>query len=358
MHHPLTRVDHRRPRLLAALAFAGLWLVAATVRAQPFGTWLSLTGPTDGYLLVPDSAALSPTSAFTIEAWVAIHDVNPGNLCSSIIGKNWFQNYWLGVCGTTLRSFSRGGGQNFDAGTVPASGWTHVALVYNGNKSFHYINGELVGSHNDPGGPTPNNAELRIGSDILFPHTPSGAIDEVRLWRVARTQDQIRATINLHLGAPQQGLVAVWSLDGVNDPVGGHNGSLHGGAGFLGFPVGPGCVGSSTQACVQGGRFGITATFRTADAPGPTDGTAKVVASGSESAVFWFFAASNWELMAKALNGCGIDNRYWVYNAGLTDRFFRLQVFDYHALQNKVYFNYPGAPAPAITDSAAFATCP
>jgi len=33
-------------------------------------------------------------------------------------------------------------------------------------------------------------------------------------------------------------------------------------------------------------------------------------------------------------------------------------VFDVRAGVNKIYFNYPGPPAPAVTDTNAFATCP
>jgi hypothetical protein len=62
--------------------------------------------------------------------------------------------------------------------------------------------------------------------------------------------------------------------------------------------------------------------------------------------------------MLKVLNGCGITHHWWVFNAGLTNVFFRLQVTDVMTAKSKIYFNYPGPPAPAITDTTAFAICP
>ena len=38
--------------------------------------------------------------------------------------------------------------------------------------------------------------------------------------------------------------------------------------------------------------------------------------------------------------------------------FYRMTVYDIHAGAQKIYFNYPGPPAPAVTDVTAFATCP
>ena len=62
--------------------------------------------------------------------------------------------------------------------------------------------------------------------------------------------------------------------------------------------------------------------------------------------------------MVKTVNACGFNNRYWAFSAGTTNVFYRLEVLDVRAGVNKIYFNYPGPPAPAVTDTAAFATCP
>jgi hypothetical protein len=76
------------------------------------------------------------------------------------------------------------------------------------------------------------------------------------------------------------------------------------------------------------------------------------------SGIFWFFQITNWELMVKSLNGCGITQHWWLFVAGLTNVHFRLEATDVTKGETKIYFNYPGPPAPAITDTRAFATCP
>ena len=110
--------------------------------------------------------------------------------------------------------------------------------------------------------------------------------------------------------------------------------------------------------CLQN-RFVITSKWRTNPTPGtPTDGNGSVVVAGPNSGIFWFFSSDNWEVMIKALNGCGLNNRYWIFSAATTNVFYRIEVFDSERFEQKIYFNYPGPPAPAVVDTNAFATCP
>jgi hypothetical protein len=353
----------------------GLALVAlgAPAQAQPFSAWAIFNGPTNGYINIPHSPGLNPTSAITVEAWVNV-TIPTGSGCVSLVGKGWMESWWVGLCQSgsnqVLRSYIRGydsasgstnGKINRDAGIVPAGQWTHVAVVWNGTQRLHYINGEQVGVWAESQPLTTSVRSVQIGSDFSYNHTPHGAIDEVRIWSVARSVSQIRSTINIVTHAPQAGLVAVWPLDAnANDPVGGHNGAITGsGVNYFTFPVALNCGSSTVNALCLNTRFAVSAKFRTNPTPGtPTDGDAHVVVAGPNSGIFWFFDSSNWEVMVKSVNGCGLNNRYWIYSAATTDVFYRMEVFDIRAGVNKIYFNYPGAPAPAVTDSNAFATCP
>lgn len=342
--------------LLALCAFAVLMALPERSEAQPFGAWLTLAGhPTNGYVQIPHSAALNPTTAITIEAWVNIRD-NAG--CSSIIGKDYHEAYWVGICGTTLRAYLRGDGSLHDAGTIPVGKWTHIAVTSDGTSQKHYINGELIQTFAAGGGPRASTDPVRIGSDVSWNFTPQGSIDEVRLWNVARTLEQIRSTINVPITADQPGLVSVWALNGnPNDVIGTHEGAMGGGGtGFLTFPVAVSCGASSGFNHCLDGRFVVTTDWRT----GPsTSGRGSVVPfPPSSSGLFWFFNPDNWEVMVKVVDGCGLNNRYWVFSAATTNVFYRMEVFDIQAGVNKVYFNYPGPPAPAVTDTNAFATCP
>ncbi len=359
MPRVLQRQLHFPARLLLAfLVLIALLLVFSTVAAaQPFGAWGVWNGAPGKYVDVPHSADLNPTAAITIEAWV-INTLPMGEqTCRSIIGKHYQETYWVGICGTTLRSYLKGSASLQNGGTVPASQWTHVAVTFDGAARNHYINGELVASFPEAG-PLPTNvSNVRIGSDVAWDYPPFGAIDEVRLWNVARSVEQIRGSINVPITSAQPGLVAVWSLDGGTDVLGGHNGALVGGLAFLTFPVALDCgTSTATSACLNT-RFSASITFR--DPNTGEYGVGQVVdCPNPDSALFWFFSANAWEVMVKTVNACGFNNRYWAFSAATTNVFYRLEVLDVRGGANKIYFNYPGPPAPAVTDTAAFQTCP
>ena len=362
----MTRVT----RFIAGVAFPALvlLLLAPAAAAQPFGAWLSLGGtPNTGHARVPANAALNPTATFTFEAWVAItNNSAAGEDCRSIAGKNWQQAWWVGLCGVggkpTLRSYLRGSGSARNGGQIEPGRWTHVAVVFNGTNRLHYINGELAATFAETGALTTSGDEMRIGSDVSWQLTPTGNINEVRLWNVARTEAELRAGMRNPITAPQAGLVAVWPLNGnAGDVIGPHDGSTTGtGVAFLTFPVAPNCgAGTATSLCLRD-RFSISARWRTDPAPGSlTNGQAPVAGVANVgSGLFQFFAPDNWEIMVKALNGCGLNNRYWIFSAATTNVFYRLEVFDVKAGAQRIYFNYPGPPAPAVTDTDALATCP
>lgn len=353
-------------RLLPLLTLALLALVAAfalprAAEAQPFNTYLGFTGnPTHGYMRVPHSSSLNPTGGFTFEAWVRIHDANGTSGCSSIAGKNYLQAWWIGVCGTNLRSYLKGSGSAHTIGTIPADIWTHIAVTFDGANRRHYINGELVGTFAETGPLTTSTSEVRIGSDVSWQFTPAGRIDEARLWNVARSQSQLGANINVPISTPQAGLVSVWSFQSsYADIIGSNEGSAQGaGINFFVFAAGGSCGGSTSTTLCLGNRFTVTTRFRTG-APGTAEGTGQVVpVANPGSGLFWFFSPDNWEVMVKAINGCGLNNRYWIFSAATTNVFYRLEAFDLNEGQQRIYFNYPGPPAPAVTDTSAFATCP
>jgi hypothetical protein len=335
------------------LLIGALALLAGPVAAQPFGAWLALSGADGTYISVPHSSSLNPTDGFTFEAWVA---VTASSGCDSIAGKNWQQSWWVGICGTTLRSYLRGSTSIRNGGTVPAGKWTHIAVTWDGAHRRHYINGELISSFAETEAPTTSTSALRIAGDVSWQFAPSGAIDEVRLWNVARTTQQLRDAINEPILADTTGLVATWGFDAnADDVTGDHDGSGVGGPGYLTFPVAPFCVPNATTLCLDE-RFAVTAEWRNYS---DVSGVGSVASCGTDdSGLFWFFHPQNWEVLIKSVNGCGLNNRYWIYSAATTDVFYRIQVTDVVGGASKTYFNYLGEPAVANNDSDAFATCP
>ena len=179
-------------------ALALLLAVTPSLFAQPSGQYLRLPGhPQHGYIEIPHDVLLD-TPAMTVEAWVTVRDAHTPSACSSIVGKGYFAGWWLGICGTTMRSYFNGSQSQKDGGVIPDTPdvWVHIAAVTDGTTRRHYINGNLVLEVAE----TPASSStlpMRIGSDPNWDFTPAGGIDDLRIWKVARTQDQIRQTMYL-----------------------------------------------------------------------------------------------------------------------------------------------------------------
>lgn len=68
--------------------------------------------------------------------------------------------------------------------------------------------------------------------------------------------------------------------------------------------------------------------------------------------LFASWKAVNVELVIKVLNGCGVNNRYWVFAGGLTDVRTRITVTDTRNGTVKTYLNPQGTAFLPIQDRA------
>ncbi len=115
------------------------------------------------------------------------------------------------------------------------------------------------------------------------------------------------------------------------------------------------CVPGSTTLCLQGGRFKVEAVWRA----GSQTGHGGAIALTSDTGYFWFFAATNVEVVIKVLNACPQPfNRFWVFTGGLTDVEVGITVTDTKTGAVKTYYNPAGIAFPPMQDTDAFATCP
>lgn len=230
----LNRTSTRR---ILGAAMLSLLLGTGAARADfPFLTgWSRFAGNTTsggaghGYIEVPDQAALDITGTITIEGWINFQTPFTTQSCRSIVGKQFTSTLWIGVCGSTLRSYLKGSGSVHDGGAIPAGVWTHFAVTFDGSFRRHFLNGVQVASFAETGPLPVNSQPLRIGSDTAWLFSPEGDIEELRIWNVARTAAQIQSTMfAFAAGFGQAGLVGAWGLNTDGAATGGIGPALDG----------------------------------------------------------------------------------------------------------------------------------
>ncbi len=132
------------------------------------------------------------------------------------IGANGTVNFNLGAEGPDDKWHELNTAQN----TLSLNEWYHIAATYDGVTMKIYVNGEEKASRNESliigdarGRP------LHIGSSPHFPGRYfDGLIDEVRVWNIARSQNEIQSTMEIQLGSSyytdeNSGLVGYWQFN-------------------------------------------------------------------------------------------------------------------------------------------------
>ncbi len=111
------------------------------------------------------------------------------------------------------------------------------------------------------------------------------------------------------------------------------------------------CTPSTTSMCLDGGRFRVEADWQ--KTTGET-GHGTAISLTSDTGYFWFFDATNVEMVVKVLDACGLGGHHWVFAGGLTNVAVTLRVTDTQTTSVQTYQNPQGAPFVPIQDTAAF----
>ena len=211
----------------------------------------------------------------------------------------------------------------------------------------------------DTGGGVPLKAAMIVNTDcgnglcraltgvpVRFKDTSTGNVSE-RRWDFGDGGSSRGLTTNYAWSAPGFYEVALWVSDGSEESTA----SLK----FLveaSDPAGS-CEPDSETLCLRDSRFSVGMEWWTGD--GPT-GAGKVVYEGTnDSGLFYFFEpGDNWEVLIKVLNGCGLNDRVWVYGASATTLGYSIRVTDTETGEVRNYRKDPGEPAAAISDVGAF----
>src|SRR5579864_9374714 len=122
--------------------------------------------------------------------------------------------------------------------------------------------------------------------------------------------------------------------------------------GFKGPATQAPCAAADTRMCLAGSRFAVSTQYVLPDG---TSGPGHVIPLTGDTGAFWFFAGANLEMLLKVLDGCALDNHFWVFAAGLTNAQVVTTVIDTRTGAARRYVNAQGAAFAPLQDTEAFA---
>ena len=174
-----------------------------------------------------------PTTTFggavTLEGWVnpvshaswqRIVDIGNGQAADNVVlAASWETS------GRPIMSFYSGNTLIADLTSptaIPLNTWTHVAGVFGSDLIMRlYVNGQLVASRTTPSLPrTLARSSGLIGKSNWTDWLLNGALADVRVWSVARTQAQIGANMPVgSISGPTNGLVAAYPFGSTGSSV-------------------------------------------------------------------------------------------------------------------------------------------
>lgn len=176
----------------------------------------------DDYVEIMDTPELNPTSTITVEAWVKMESYS--GLPTIVAKDDWSSaesGYVLRIdnySNVNTPQFQIGSygwfGVNAPQGSIPNNVWTHVAGTFDGSTLKIYINGEEAGSTPFSGSIAQAPCSVYIGGHYnnYVNRQWDGQVDEVRIWNVCKTENEIMQDMQNPLTGSEAGLVGLWRM--------------------------------------------------------------------------------------------------------------------------------------------------
>jgi Concanavalin A-like lectin/glucanases superfamily len=181
-----------------------------------YGGAMEFDASKEDVLKIPASPELDFGEEFTLEAWVRPSGAT--NKDAPLIDKQaaGHRGYFLyeggKVSDRPYGAVSEEQEYVHAEDPLPADAWSHVALTFTGNRSYLYVDGELV----DNGAAEPfvdPEGELEIGGSTDTSDFFDGRIDEVRIYNRGLDPAEVVADMEAPIQTPKQGPVAAWTFD-------------------------------------------------------------------------------------------------------------------------------------------------
>ena len=199
--------------------------VNVTVIQTFTATHLNFDGIND-YVDLGSTANLKPTNAITVEFNAYSSNWSGISNNATLIGNTQSGGWAIGVSGTNLTAVVARNSA-YATLTKPLSqisaGWHHFALTYDHQYLKFYMDGNLISTNNAGGGYNivynANNSTMIGGESSGNAGVAeagryfNGAIDDLRIWNVARTQADFIAFKNCELQGTETGLVAYYNFN-------------------------------------------------------------------------------------------------------------------------------------------------
>ena len=182
----------------------------------------------DDYVDCGNRSTLRLQSNFTIEAWINPEAEQGFPLAFMNLTDDYKNGYGFGYVNGKLRflvhplSMDVAEWEDLPGANIPLDTWSHVAGTYDGKEIKFYLNGQLVESKttsNMVQGILWNSLPTGLYLGRYMATTPAdaayfkGAVDDVRIWRTVRTEQQIASTYDAKLVGNEQNLSAYWPLN-------------------------------------------------------------------------------------------------------------------------------------------------
>ena len=117
------------------------------------------------------------------------------------------------------------------------------------------------------------------------------------------------------------------------------------------------CDDSGKALCLKDGRFEAAIEWRAFDDEAEREAKRVILPESPGSGLFSLSPRGETQFLLNVLDGCAINNHYWLYFAAVTDVEFTVKVRDTQTGRTWVHLNPGGNVAAPVRDVDAFATC-